>query len=161
MSTLPGESKAPSNPWWKWLRGWAFIALGVMLGAILIEGISYDGFWALIFAVLVISFLNTILRPILILLTLPFVFLTLGLGVLLINGLLFWLAGEIVPGFQVSSFWAGFGGGLIVTVIHIVVAVVTGEKNERGPVRVNFGRQARPRRDSRRRDEDNDDIIDV
>ena len=85
---------------------WVFLALGVFLAAGSSEGIRYEDSQSLVLVVIVLSILNLLLKPLLILFTLPFVIFTLGLGVLLINAVLVLLAGKLVPGFEVESIWA-------------------------------------------------------
>lgn len=71
---------------------------------------------------LVIGLLNALVRPILVLLTLPVTIVTLGLFLLVINALLFWLASYVVDGFAVSGFWAAFWGALVYSVITWAVS---------------------------------------
>ncbi|HXT04251.1 MAG TPA: phage holin family protein, partial [Casimicrobiaceae bacterium] len=68
-------------------------------------------------AALVLGLINTLVRPILVLLTLPVTLLTLGLFILVINGLLFWLVGSFVRGFTVGGFWAGVFGAIVYSII--------------------------------------------
>ncbi len=97
------------------------LALGVALAARIIPGISYRDGETLLVVVLLLSFFNAILKPLLLLFTLPFILLTLGVGVLVINALLFLWVGKLVKGFEVASFWSALGGALIVSVTNIVM----------------------------------------
>jgi putative membrane protein len=72
----------------------------------------------LIAVVLVLTLLNAILRPLLVLFTLPFIIVTMGLGILVINALLFLLVGHLVQGFVVAGFWSALGGSLVVSVTN-------------------------------------------
>ena len=72
--------------------------------------------------VVLLSFFNVILKPLLVLFTLPFIIFTLGLGVLVINAFLFLLVSVIVDGFVVNSFWSALGGSLIVSVTNLLVS---------------------------------------
>jgi putative membrane protein len=92
---------------------WVINALAVMLAAYLIPGVSVENFWAALITALVMGLINAIIRPLVILLTLPVNILTLGLFTLVINALMFWLASAIVPGFKVAGFWPAFGGALV------------------------------------------------
>jgi putative membrane protein len=96
------------------------LALGVMLATKIIPGIAYDTPRTLLVVVLLLSFFNAILKPLLVLFTLPFILLTLGLGVLLINALLFLFVGKLVEGFQVKGFWSALGGALIVSLTNLI-----------------------------------------
>jgi putative membrane protein len=71
---------------------------------------------ALIVAI-VLGLINTLIRPILVLLTLPVTILTLGLFIFVINGLLFWAVGSFMPGFHVAGFWAGVFGAIVYSII--------------------------------------------
>ncbi len=71
--------------------------------------------------VVLLSFFNVILKPLLVLFTLPFIILTLGLGMVVINALLFLLVGRLVDGFHVAGFWSAVGGALVVSITNIVL----------------------------------------
>lgn len=92
---------------------WVINTLAVMLAAYLVPGVSVTNFWAALITALVMGLINAIVRPLVIILTLPVNILTLGLFTLVINALMFWLASAIVPGFYVAGFWPAFGGALI------------------------------------------------
>lgn len=103
---------------------WAVLALGVTLATRLIPGIQYDTGTTLLVVVLLLSFLNAILKPLLVLFTLPFIILTMGLGMILINALLFMFVGKLVEGFHVASFWSAVGGAIIVSLTNFVLSVL-------------------------------------
>lgn len=109
-----------NSPFLLLLLRWAVLAIGVMLATKIIPGIGYDDGTTLLVVVLLLSFFNVILKPVLVLFTLPFIVLTLGLGMIVINALLFLLVGKLVDGFTVSGFWAALGGALIVSVTNMV-----------------------------------------
>ena len=92
---------------------WIINTLAVMLAAYLVPGVSVTNFWAALITALVMGLINAIVRPLVIILTLPVNILTLGLFTLVINALMFWLASALVPGFYVAGFWPAFGGALI------------------------------------------------
>jgi putative membrane protein len=71
-----------------------------------------------------LSLFNVILKPILLLFTLPFIILTMGLGIILINALLFFWAGNLVDGFHVASFWSAVWGGVTVSVTNLIASVI-------------------------------------
>lgn len=100
------------------LLRWLVLALGVMLATRLVPGIQYDSAVTLLAVVILLSFFNAILKPLLVLFTLPFIIVTMGLGVLVINALLFLFVGKLVAGFEVASFWSALGGSLIVSVTN-------------------------------------------
>ena len=99
------------------LLRWLFSAVSLMLVAYLVPGITVVSFFAALMAALVLGLVNALIRPVLILLTLPVNILTLGLFTLVINALLFWLASSIVKGFYVAGFWPAFWGALVMWLI--------------------------------------------
>jgi putative membrane protein len=100
---------------------WSVLALGVALAAKIVSGISYKDGTTLLVVVLLLSFFNAILKPLLVLFTLPFIVLTLGIGVLIINALLFLWVGKLVDGFYVANFWSALWGALIVSITNLVL----------------------------------------
>ncbi|MBL9215418.1 MAG: phage holin family protein [Opitutaceae bacterium] len=101
---------------------WLVLALGVMLSTKIVRGISCDNGTTLAVVVLLLSFFNAVLKPLLMLFTLPFIVLTLGVGVWLINALLFYFAGRLVDGFHVAGFGSALFGALIVSVTNLVMS---------------------------------------
>ncbi len=90
----------------------------------LLDSVQIDSFTTALLASLVLGLVNTLLRPILILLTLPVTFLTLGLFIFVINGLMFWAAADLVNGFQVDNFGAAILGALIYSVLSWVLSML-------------------------------------
>ena len=83
----------------------------------LMSSIQVDSFAAALIAALVLGLINTFIRPLLVLLTLPATVLTLGLFIFVINGLLFWFVGSFVQGFHVAGFWSAVGGAILYSII--------------------------------------------
>ncbi len=79
--------------------------------------IRYESIGALLAASLLLGIANALVRPVLLLLSLPFILVTLGFFILVVNGLLLWMVGSLVPGFHVDGFWQAFFGALIVSVV--------------------------------------------
>lgn len=100
------------------LLRWLISAIVIMLVGSLVPGIHIAGLWTALIAALVLGILNALLRPILIVLTLPVTILTLGLFSLIINAGIFLLATTIVKGFTVDSFAAAFVGSLLLWLIN-------------------------------------------
>ena len=97
----------------------------------LVDGIEHRGsWWSLLFVALVFGLLNASIKPLLKLLSLPIIILTLGLCLFVINALMLlmtgWVSGLFNLGFYVDGFWDAFLGGLIVTVISLVLSIFTG-----------------------------------
>lgn len=99
------------------------MTLAVLVASELLPGIKVSGLGVAILTAFVISLLNNFLRPVLIVLTLPFTVVTLGLFLLIINGMIIWLTGKIVPGFEVESFGAAFLFGLLITIFTYILEI--------------------------------------
>jgi len=142
---------------------WAILALGVALATRIVRGITCDDAVALAIVVLLLSFFNTILKPVLLLFTLPFIIVTMGLGVIVINALLFLLAGKLVQGFDVQGFWPAVGGSLVVSITNFVVSRFVGRHTpalrRTTPGTSDTPTAAAPR--SRRTTRKPDDVIDI
>jgi putative membrane protein len=96
---------------------WILNAVALLAVTYLLPAIQVAGFGSALLAALVLGFINTLVRPLLAILTLPITVLTLGIFYLLLNGLLFWLAGALLPGFEVAGFWAAVFGAILYGVI--------------------------------------------
>ena len=91
-------------------------ALGLWVAANVVTGIAVAGWKTLLLAALVLGIVNAIVRPVLIILTLPITFFTLGFFLLVVNGLSFALAASVVPGFHVATLGSAIVGSVVVTV---------------------------------------------
>ena len=96
-------------------------ALAIALAASLVPGVILTGPGPALVAGVILGFVNAIVRPILLLLTLPFTLLTLGLFIFVVNAICFALTAALVPGFDLSGFWAAFFGALIVSIVSWVL----------------------------------------
>ena len=96
---------------------WLISTLTLMLVAYYVPGIMVASFYSALIAALILGLINAVIRPLVIVLTLPVNVLTLGLFTLVINSLMFWLAASMVKGFYVSSFMAAFWGALIMWLV--------------------------------------------
>lgn len=92
---------------------WILNALALLAVTYLLPAIQIAGFGSALLAALVLGFFNTLVRPVLTILTLPITVLTLGTFYLVLNGLLFWLASALLPGFEVAGFWAAVFGAIL------------------------------------------------
>lgn len=104
---------------------WLLAACALLLVAYLYPGVQVQSFTAALIAAAVIGLFNAVLRPILVILTLPVTIVTLGLFLFVINALLFWAAASVLSGFQVSGFVAALVGSLIYSVLMLVVNTAT------------------------------------
>lgn len=119
------------RPFPRFLQRWLINTVAVMVAANVIPGIHFDNIPALLVASLLLGILNALLRPLLLLLSLPLVVLTLGLFTLVINALLLYFVGKLVIHFHVESFWAAFWGGLLISLVTLVLNTVTGTGESR------------------------------
>ena len=101
---------------------WCCNALALIAVAYLLPGVAVDGFFSALLAALVLGLINTLVRPLLILLTLPVTIVTLGLFLFVLNGLLFWFAGSVLRGFHVTSFGWAVLGALLYSIISSLLA---------------------------------------
>jgi putative membrane protein len=106
------------------LLRWLLNTLVLLLVGNLVPGVKFASFWSALIASLVLGLLNALIRPLIILLTLPVNILTLGLFTLIINALMFWLASSIVKGFEISNFAAAFWGALVYTLIVMLIGLI-------------------------------------
>lgn len=103
---------------------WLLLAAALLLVAHLYSGVHVTSFGAAMIAALVLGLLNTLLRPVLVLLTLPVTVITLGLFLFVINALMFWAAANLLDGFNVAGFSAALIGSLIYSLCGMAIDVV-------------------------------------
>lgn len=115
---------------------WLFNSLGLWIASRLLfgHGVDYDptsGFAIFLFAGFILSIVNVLLKPLIVVLSLPAILLTLGLFTLVVNGFMVWLAGKLVPGLEMS-FLASILTGMIISLINYVMTSITttGEKKK-------------------------------
>lgn len=96
---------------------WILSAIALLVVAYLYPGVQVQDWKAAAIAALVLGLVNTLIKPILVILTLPVTILTLGLFLLVINALMFWLVANLVPGFHVTGFWAAMLGAILYSLI--------------------------------------------
>ena len=96
---------------------WLINAAALFVLPYVFPRVTVDSFGTALIAALVLGLINTLIRPLLVLLTLPVTLLTLGLFIFVINGLLFWWVGSFIAGFHVSGFWAGVFGAIVYSLI--------------------------------------------
>lgn len=95
---------------------WLITTVAVLVASTLIPGIEVTGgMVALVGASLFLGIINALVRPVLLLLSIPLILVTMGLFLLVLNALLLWLVGSIVPGFSVDGFWSAFFGAIVVS----------------------------------------------
>jgi len=105
----------------KLIMRWLLLAAALLLVTHLYRGVTVSSFGDALLAAFVIGLLNTLVRPLLVLLTLPVTLLTLGLFLFVINALMFWWAASVLDGFSVSGFGAALIGSLIYSLCSMVI----------------------------------------
>ena len=125
--------------------GWlATNAIALAVAAWIFDGIGFGGsddwqdkIWPLLFVALILGIVNSFVAPVLKFLSIPFIIITLGLFLLLINALMLlfteWLAGLFDIDFYVNGFWTAVGGAIVITIVTWVVGLVFGDKTEHPP----------------------------
>jgi putative membrane protein len=108
------------------LLHWLVLAIALALTGYLLPGVEISSPGAVLVAALVLGFLNAILKPLLVILTLPITVLTLGLFYLVLNAILFALASVLVPGFTVVGFGSAFLGAIVMSLLSMVLGSLTG-----------------------------------
>jgi putative membrane protein len=96
---------------------WILNAVALLVVAYILPGITVASFGSALIAALVLGLLNAVVKPLLILLTLPLTVVTLGLFLFVLNALVFWLAGSILRGFQVDGFWWAVIGAIVYSIV--------------------------------------------
>ena len=96
---------------------WILNAVALLAVAYLMPAVKIGSFGAAMLAALTLGLVNAVIRPLLLILTLPVTLLTLGLFIFVVNGLMFWLAGSILPGFTVNGFWPAVFGSIIYSIV--------------------------------------------
>lgn len=107
---------------------WILNAMALLAVAYLYPGVQVQDWKAAAVAALVLGLVNTLVKPVLVILTLPVTILTLGLFLLVLNALLFWAVASMVSGFHVNGFWAAVLGALLYSVIGWLLSFLIPEK---------------------------------
>jgi len=107
---------------------WLVCAVALYLTDLILPGMEIQSVGALLFAAAAIGILNAIVRPVILLVTLPLNILTLGLFTLIINAAMLKLASDVVRGFEVHGFWAAFAGWLLLSFFTFVINFLIGER---------------------------------
>jgi putative membrane protein len=119
------------------IQRWIISTLAVLVATYVVPGIKYGDWRDLLVATLVLGLLNTFLRPMLMLLSLPLLIFTLGLFTIVINALLLLLVSVLLgtDNFRVDGFWSAFWGALVISVISLLLNSLTGSGNARFTIR--------------------------
>lgn len=106
---------------------WIVLAVALWVAAYLVPGVGVSSWQALAIGALILGFVNAIVRPILVILTLPITILTLGLFYLIVNAAAFGLAAALVPGFSIDSLGSAIVGALVVSIVSWFIGLFTGQ----------------------------------
>ena len=97
------------------LARWFIATFALLIAAVLIPGVEVSSLYIALITAAILGVLNTLVRPVLILLTIPITLVTLGIFIIILNGLLFWFVSSFVQGFTVSGFLPALAGALVVS----------------------------------------------
>lgn len=100
---------------------WGITAISLWLASLLFNGIRFSSTSALIISALLLGFANALLRPLLVILTLPLTLLSLGFFLLVINALMLLLVAKVVSGFKISGFWTAFFASLFISILSMAL----------------------------------------
>ncbi|NMM37502.1 MAG: phage holin family protein [Glaciimonas sp.] len=106
------------------LVSWLINTLALLALPYLMHSVRVDSFATALIAALLLGLVNTLIRPIFILLTLPVTVLTMGLFIFVVNGLMFWAVASMVNGFHVGGFWSAVGGALLFSIISWALSAI-------------------------------------
>ncbi|HSV06942.1 MAG TPA: phage holin family protein [Candidatus Binatus sp.] len=109
---------------------WLVSATALYLTSLIVRGIEIQGIFPLLFAAVTIGILNAIVRPLVLLLTLPLTLLTLGFFILVVNAGMLWMASKVVVGFEVHGFWSALGGWLLMSFFTFLINLLIGESGQ-------------------------------
>ena len=116
----------------------AIASLGLWLASELVDGLSFDSASTLILAAILLGIVNGLVRPLVVLLTLPLTILTLGFFLLVVNGIMLALVAALLPGFSIAGFWDAFWGSIIVSLVSWIGSSIVGP---RGTIQVTIHRE--------------------
>lgn len=102
----------------QFLLTWLVTAIALMITAYIVPGFAVNSFGVALIAAIVLGLVNAIIKPILVILTLPLTILTLGLFLFVVNAIVIWLAGAITPGFQVTGLLPALVGSIVLTLVN-------------------------------------------
>ena len=119
---MSGESKSGG-----FLVHFIVVAISVWVATQVVSGVSANGLVPLAIMAIVLGLVNAIIRPIMLLLTLPLTIITLGLFYFVVNGLAFSLAAALVPGFHVANLWSGILAAIVVSIVSWLIGLITGK----------------------------------
>lgn len=112
------------------LAHWGVTSLSLWVASLMFHGISFSSKKSLFISALLLGLVNAVIRPVIIILTIPLTLITFGFFLLVINALMMLLVSALVPGFRVSGFWTAFFASIVVTVISLLVGMMVFQSEE-------------------------------
>jgi len=130
LEPIPNRNETERSPEMTVLLTWLINALALLFITYLVPSIHIRSFGTALIVALVLGLINAVLRPVLILLTLPVTIVTLGVFILVVNALCFWLAASLLKGFEVSGFWSAFFGSILYSIVSwLLSALIFGNRS--------------------------------
>lgn len=123
----------------QFLLHWAITALALWLASLLFKGLKFTDTKSLVISALLLGFANAIVKPLLIVLTLPLTLVTFGFFLLVINALMILLVARLVKGFQVSGFWTAFFASIFISLLSIAIGSMVSHGDPETEIRVPQG----------------------
>lgn len=108
------------------LQRWLVTTLGVLVAVVVVPGIDYETTPDVLLASLLLGALNAFVRPVMLWLALPVVILSFGTFVLVVNALVLYVVGQLLPGFHVAGFGSAFFGSIIISIVSVMINALTG-----------------------------------
>ena len=118
------------------LLHWAITAISLWVASLLFKGLKFDNATSLIISALLLGLANALVKPLLIILTLPLTLVTFGVFILVINALMILLVAWIVKGFKVSGFWTAFFAAIFISLLSILIGSLVSEGDPRTEIRM-------------------------
>jgi putative membrane protein len=112
------------------LLHWGITALSLWIASLVFKGLKFDKVSSLVIAALLLGLANAVVRPLLIVLTLPLTLITFGLFILVINALMILLVAKLVKGFTVSSFWTAFFASIVISLLSIAIGAAVSQDDQ-------------------------------
>lgn len=123
------------------LLGWGINAAAIFLLPYIMDAVQIRSFGTALLVALIIGFLNTVIRPVLFILTLPITMLTMGLFMLVLNGLMFWVTSRLVDGFHIDGFWWAVLAAIVYSLISGLISAVLLEGDQQNDGGQRIGHQ--------------------
>src|SRR6185312_10815938 len=112
------------------LAHWGVTSLSLWIASLMFHGISFSSKKSLFISALLLGLVNAVVKPVIIILTIPLTLITFGFFLLVINALMMMLVSALVPGFRISGFWTAFFASIIVTVVSLFIGTMVFQSEE-------------------------------